>query len=136
MTLLSALLGGGSSSSGGQLQRTLGTTATLGLSFCLLRFLVAKAAAEEDDPSIAKELLTRSEVFYQFVRNVLRRMILEKGRQADEDEDEEDNVPMIHKGSCHCRAVCFEVRNAARGLDDSFQNKKMAHSLVLFFFFS
>lgn len=129
---LSAIVGGGNNNpNSSSMPRTIGTTASVGLSLVILRFVVSavKAAAEDSDGEgrrgegkardVVHELFNRSEVLYQFVRTLLRRIILLQGNNIrgglgqdgsnDEEGSEEDNVPMIHKGSCHCRAVCFEV---------------------------
>lgn len=130
-----ALVGGvsGNNSNNSHYQLTAGTTATLGLSFILLRFVVSAAKAitnnGNDDEGFsdggrargaASGLLGKSEVLYQFIRSLLQRVIVQHGflprklvgddGSDDGDGSEEDNVPMIHKGSCHCQAVCFEVR--------------------------
>jgi hypothetical protein len=129
-SVMGALLGGSTQSSNPSvLQRTAGTTATLGFSYFLLRLVVTTAKVIADDNNdyvdprtreTVADLLGKSEALYQFVRNLLRRFILQQGLLRgrlvgddecdDEEESEEENVPMIHKGSCHCRAVCFEVR--------------------------
>ena len=117
-TLLS-FLGGSSTSNSQGLQRTVGTAATVGLSLTLLRLLVSAA----DNNSINNagdgnnELRSHSEVLYHFVKSILRRMLLLQGKvrqigngSVEEDDESEDNVPIIHTGACHCRSVQFEVR--------------------------
>ena len=132
-TLLSFLGLAGNNHNSQGFQRTVGTAATVGLSLTLLRFLVSavKAAADEDNGNGDDgELLSRSDVLYQFMKSIVRRMLLLQGKSrglignGDADDDEsEDNVPIIHKGACHCRSVQFEVSSAVgweRSLIESF----------------
>jgi hypothetical protein len=123
------------------ISRTLGTAATLGLSLAILRFVVdsVKIANENSkNNTVSRDsidsLLHRSHVLYKFVRTILTRMILleqSKGNleqsNSEEEEEENDDVPMIHNGSCHCRSVCFEVR------DQMISLLFLAHRLSYFF---
>jgi hypothetical protein len=112
---------------GGGMNRAFGAAATVGLTVAILKFVVDsnKVAADEksNDNSAhheaIKQLLNRSEFLFRVVRTFLRSMLqnghqqekVDYGSSEDEgdDEQEEDNEPMIHKGSCHCRSVSFEV---------------------------
>lgn len=122
--LLSFLGGSGTSNSQG-LQRTVGTAATVGLGLTLLRLLVSATDMNNtnntgDDNNNNNDLRSRSEVLYHFVKSILRRMLVLQGKvrqigngSVEEDDDEsEDNVPIIHSGACHCRSVQFEVRSS------------------------
>lgn len=114
------------SSSNSQVSRTVGTAATIGLSLTILRFLISAATvnnnrrgggdADYNDDGDDGSLAGRSEVLYQFVKSVLKRMLLLQsnnnnggGGDGDGDDQSEDNVPIIHKGACHCRSVQFEL---------------------------
>jgi hypothetical protein len=125
---LGAIMGGASARGGSQnsfsTSRSLSTTASVGISLIVLRIVAsAVQAAREDmaESSIAangitgddgiNSLWSRRGVVFQFLRSFLHRMIVQKGVttiQSNEDE-EDDNVPVIHEGSCHCQSVRFEV---------------------------
>lgn len=140
-TLLSFL--GGSSTTGNSsqgLQRTVGTAATVGLSLTLLRFLVAavdgnsrtvdRIWGDNTNNNNSESSRSRSEVLYQFMKSLVRRMLLLQGNMRqigngsventgsnnndDGDNDSEDDVPILHSGACHCRSVQFEVRACLR----------------------
>ena len=124
-TTIPFLLGGGDSGS----RSGVFTLATLGLSCTLLRFVMSamqdadsnKKRINNDDSG--NDLVQRSQLVYQFVRTILRRLLLKEtskgqltddGASADDGDDDEDTAPILHQGSCHCRSVCFEVRLSRR----------------------
>jgi hypothetical protein len=78
--------------------RALGAAATLGLSIFIMR-LVAQALKKINHEGQESSAL-------QIVQGVLRGLFAEKRS----GEDTNDSKRVIHRGSCHCRAVTFEVR--------------------------
>lgn len=126
---LGVLLGGGSSSGG--LRRTLSTSATVGLSLFVLRFVAtaAKAVADESDEESTKNRSDAVKEIHEFLKKVFQRMLQHSSSSirdcTGDDGSEEENVPMIHQGSCHCRAVCFELIAPTRIVCKEAQNGKI-----------
>lgn len=120
------------------------SAATVGLSLAIIRLVAhamkivdqqqsTRTGQDDDDDStnstsFSSVISHRSEILYQFVRTMLKRLIfLENdnhhhhhwGKQQqhleleDDDEDETERgsniVPITHHGSCHCGCVVFEV---------------------------
>jgi hypothetical protein len=127
---LGAIMGGASPGSSAQnsFSRSLSTTASVGISLIVLRIVASAVQAARED--IAERPITgrgateddgvsllwnRRGIVFQFLRSFLHRMIVQKGVttiQSNEEEDD-DNVPVIHEGSCHCQSVRFEVGDGA-----------------------
>lgn len=115
---LLSLLGLGGSTGNNNAQHMVGTAATLGLSLTLLRFMISKMDQDEGDSD--EESMLRSYPMYQFLQTLVRRVLflhhnkrrlqIGNGASGRDDESEDDNVPIIHQGACHCRSVQFEVR--------------------------
>lgn len=114
------------------MNRGIGTAAaTVGfLSLAILKFVAdsnrladENGSSNNDNDEAIHQLLNRSEVLFHVVKTFLRNMILrqrckgklEQDSSEEEDDNEEYNEPMIHKGSCHCRSVRFEVSNEYDG---------------------
>lgn len=79
----------------------IGAAATLGLSIVILK-LVAEAfkSAKRD----GQESST-----FRIVQEILRGLF-RKNEQEEEAVDSIEIETVLHKGSCHCRSVAFEVR--------------------------
>jgi hypothetical protein len=104
----------------GSVDRALGAAASLGLSLAILRLVVfcAKAAkrleSSSDDLNQLSSLESAGNVWYSFMRNLIRRLLQEDDSHKDSKGSsgiEGDGGAIItHQGSCHCESVQFEVR--------------------------
>ena len=130
LTMLGTILGGSAVGSGtshtssNSVSRSVSATASVGISLIVLRIIASALQAARDDVAEAtiatsgsagedsvSVLWNRRGVVFRFIRSFLHRMIVQKGaitNTSSEGEDE-DNVPVIHEGSCHCQSVRFEV---------------------------
>ena len=79
--------------------RALGAAATLGLSIVILRLVAQafKAARHEGEGSSST---------LRIVQGIIRGLFA----TGSEKHEAVDTKKVLHKGSCHCRAVAFEVR--------------------------
>lgn len=80
--------------------RALGAAATLGLSFVILK-IVAQAFK-------SAKLNGQESSTYRVVQEIIKGLF----QQTEEEEEEmveSTETDVIHAGSCHCRAVTFEV---------------------------
>jgi len=84
--------------------RALGAAATLGLSIVILR-LVAQALK-------SAKLNGQEFSTFRVVREIIRGLF--PMNEQEEEEVVESCDTVIHSGSCHCRAVTFEVSRVYR----------------------
>jgi hypothetical protein len=103
----------------GSVDRALGAAASLGLSLAILRLVVfcAKAAKRletSDDPNQLSSLESAGNVWYTFMRNIIRRLLQEDSPRDSKGSAgiESDGAIITHQGSCHCESVHFEVRKS------------------------
>jgi hypothetical protein len=103
----------------GSVDRALGAAASLGLSLAILRLVVfcakaAKRLESSDDPNQLSSLESAGNVWYAFMRNLIRRMLQEDDASPKDSKGsagmEGDGAMITHQGSCHCESIHFEVR--------------------------